>query len=112
MVHLHSAFNQGSLHGLCIAFIHSHTYIHTPMADETMQGTSLLTGSILGFRVSLKDSSTKLHQFKGCVIDRKQVLYLDELYLYKQVKIADLQAYNAWQNATKGCIDLLFSLLL
>ena len=29
MVHLYSAFNQGALHRLCIAFTHSHTHSYT-----------------------------------------------------------------------------------
>ena len=67
MVHLYSAFNQGFtkivhyIHPFTLTFItftHSHTHIHTQMAEETMQGTNLLTGSNKGFRVLLKDSST------------------------------------------------------
>ena len=35
-----------------------HAHIHTPVAEETMQGTNLLTGSNVGFRVLPKDPST------------------------------------------------------
>ena len=42
----------------CASHSRIHTHIHTPMAEETMQGTNLLTGSNLGFRVLQQDSST------------------------------------------------------
>ena len=41
-----------------IAFAHSHTHIHTTMAEETMQSTDLHIRSKVGFRVLLKDTLT------------------------------------------------------
>ena len=44
---------------LYIDYIHPFTHtLKKAMAEETMQGTNLLTGSNEGFRVLLKDSST------------------------------------------------------
>ena len=45
MVHLYSAFNTKALYIDCALHSPIHTHIHTPMAEETMQGTNLLTGS-------------------------------------------------------------------
>ena len=41
MVILYSAFIQGALHRLCITFTHSHTPIHTPMAEQTCSAATL-----------------------------------------------------------------------
>ena len=49
---------QGALQILCTTYPHSHIHIHIPMAEETMQGTNLLTVSNKGFNLLLKDYST------------------------------------------------------
>ena len=56
MVHLYSAFIQGTLHSALHSPIHTH--LHTPIAVKAMQGINQLIGSNVGFSVLPKNTLT------------------------------------------------------